>query len=56
MENGNMLKKHFRQINKWSLKNVFENLRIFLKFIIILDTIEEIWDSFINFQIFLWES
>ena len=52
----NILKKPFRQINNGKFKNVFENLRIFLKFIIILDTIEEIWDSYINSQIFLWES
>ena len=32
-----------------------ENLRIFLKFIIILDTIEEIW-IFINFQKILQEN
>ena len=50
----NILKKHFRQINGKFKK--FLNLRIFLKFIIILDTIKEIWDSLIHFQIFLWES
>ena len=39
----NILKKLFRQINKGKfLKTVFENLRIFLKFIIILETFEEI--------------
>ena len=39
----NILKKLFRQINKGKFKICFfENLRIFLKFIIILDTIEEI--------------
>ena len=30
-------------------------MRIFLKFIIILDKIKETWDIFINFQIYLWE-
>ena len=39
----NILKKLCRQINKGKfLKIIFENWRIFLKFIIILDTIEEI--------------
>ena len=33
----------------------YENLRLFVKFIIIHDTIEEISDIFINFQIYLWE-
>ena len=48
----NILKKPFRQINGKFKKLFFENLRIFLKFIIILDTFKEIWHSFINFQIF----
>ena len=33
-----------------------ENLIIFLRLIIILDTIEEIWVFLINFQKFLWVS
>ena len=60
--NKNKFLKNLRKINKIfekikKLKEKFcKILRIFLKLIIILDTIEEIWDIFINFQIFLWES
>ena len=38
----NIFKKLLRQINKNKFKKCFENLRIFLTFIIILNTIKEI--------------
>ena len=47
-----ILKELFRQING-KFNKLFLNLRIILKFIIILGTIKEMWDSLINFQIFL---
>ena len=38
------------------IESFFEILRIFLKYIILYNTLEKIWDMFINFQKFLWES